>query len=220
MMSNKFDPNSDTIFSQLSGTCQDCMVLKANQLTSNKNGVWQGVEQGIYTHHFATMATGKAQMMNPVMPKCGGFDLSEFLGPIMSGGRASGPTSSSNGVSVFIGKGNDDAPMVFASKDPKVKSGYYLGKNSKILLSGELNNYQPRDRDIYISLDYEFVQTETAGQKPRGYLEVGFGSMGVDCNLIKTLGKVLRFKSLHERLHRSSALHSSPKGQSCHLQVS
>jgi hypothetical protein len=164
------------------------MVLRANQLTSDKEGSWQGVEQGVYTHHFVSVATGKAQPVNPVLPRCGGFDLSAMLGPYLpAGGQpAPGPV---NGAAVFVGKGNDDVPMTFASKDPQVKTGYYLAKNGKMVLSAELNNYKPYDRDIYISLDYEYIKSPVAGRRPPGYLDVSFGSMGVDCNLVGTMGK-------------------------------
>jgi hypothetical protein len=174
---------------QISGVCQDCTVLKANQLTSDKEGKWQGVEDGVYTHHFVSLATGKSQPMNPVLPRCKDFDVSAMLGPYVS--APGKPTAGGvSGAAIFVGKGNDDVPMTFASKDPKVKSGYYIAKDAKMVLSAEINNYKPYDRDIYISLDYEYIKSPVAGERPAGYLDVTFGSMGVECNLIGTMGRL------------------------------
>lgn len=174
------------------------MVLKASQLTSDKDGKWEGVEQGVYTHHFVSISTGKRQIMNPVFPKCGRSNNATAPAPAPApmqhahGQTVDLSTAAEPGMSVFIGKGNDEAPSVFASRDPKVKSGYYLPKDGRMVLSAELNNYLPKDRDIYISMDYEYIQSPVSGSKPLGYLDVGFGSMGVSCNLVGTFCTINR----------------------------
>jgi len=195
------------------------MVLKASQLTSDKDGNWEGVEQGVYTHHFVSISTGKPQIMNPVFPRCGrpGNATAPAPAPMQHAhGRAVDlSTAAAPGMSVFIGKGNDEAPSVFASRDPKVKSGYYLAKDGRMILSAELNNYLPKDRDIYISMDYEYIQSSVSGSKPPGYLDVGFGSMGVSCNLVGT------FCTYSTELVRSVThiLHSSPQRQGHHVHL-
>jgi hypothetical protein len=87
--------------------------------------------------------------------------------------KAAGGMFSAPAVSVFIGKGNEEGAAVFAAPNSTVKSGFYFSKADKLYMTAELVNYKPVDRDIYISMDCEYIKG--SGSKPAGYMDVGMG---------------------------------------------
>lgn len=95
-----------------------------------------------------------------------------------SGGLSSFFESLIPAVSVFVGGGGSaGSGSAFAAKGSDVKSGVYIGKSDTFQFSSEIVNYDPREKDIYISLDFEWVP----GTIP-GLLDVGMGALSaVDC---------------------------------------
>ncbi|KAF1809059.1 hypothetical protein P152DRAFT_174848 [Eremomyces bilateralis CBS 781.70] len=79
-------------------------------------------------------------------------------------------------ISVLVGTGEDASPQVFASKDPKVKSGFYIGSNDTFTAMVEAVNYNPYEKDIYLSMDYEYIP----GPREPGWLNSGIGSISID----------------------------------------
>jgi hypothetical protein len=195
-MGLKLDPSSDTLSGLLTGFCQDCMVLQANMETSNKLGEKEGVTEGVYTHHFVTVDIGRPQIPNPVTTKCNGFDLAALMGGASGASSPAAPKSglgsmfSMPAVSVLIGKGNEEGASVFFAPNTTVKSGFYLSKSDKIYMTAELVNYKPVDRDIYISMEYEYIQIPSGGKKPAEFMDVGMGSIAVEaCNMAAGKGE-------------------------------
>jgi hypothetical protein len=79
--------------------------------------------------------------------------------------------------SLFIAKGNEGDSTIFAapetSQAQQVKSGYWLGKNDKILGIAEVVSYKPVPQDVYLSIDYHYVPIN--GPRPPEYLDAGLG---------------------------------------------
>jgi hypothetical protein len=85
---------------------------------------------------------------------------------------------------VFIGGGGSaGSGSGFAAKNTNVKSGVYISPSNKFMFSAEIVNYDPREKDIYLSLDYEWVP----GKVP-GLMDVGMGALSAnDCNNLNGL---------------------------------
>jgi hypothetical protein len=79
-------------------------------------------------------------------------------------------------VAVFVGGGGSaGSGAAFAGKSSEIKTGAFISQTDKFAVSSELVNYDPKEKEIYITLDFEYVQ----GKAP-GLLNVGMGALSVD----------------------------------------
>jgi hypothetical protein len=94
-------------------------------------------------------------------------------------GKSGGTGSGMMGMSVFIGGGGSaGSGSAFAAKNTNVKSGVYISPTDKFSFTAEIVNYDPKEKPIYLSLDYEWVPGKTPG-----LLEVGMGALNANgCN--------------------------------------
>jgi hypothetical protein len=163
-----------------------------------ENGTQADVKTGVYTHHIIIPDLGgKSQIIPPIAPpKCkNGATLSPV--PPMSGmtpkkagshRRSVGPFAllkrqlallkrQMGGFSVFIGGGGDvGSGNPFAPKPgSSVKSGYYIHKSSAMQLTAEIVNYDPVAKNLYLTLDVEWVSGKTSD-----LLDVGMGALTAD----------------------------------------
>ena len=77
------------------------------------------------------------------------------------------------GVAAFLGGGGSEGSgSAFAAKNTTVKSGVYISPSDKFTFMAELVNYDPKEKPIYLSLDYEWVPGKISG-----LLDVGMGVM-------------------------------------------
>jgi hypothetical protein len=80
-------------------------------------------------------------------------------------------------MSVFIGGGGSVGSGNPFSPRPgtNIKSGYWIGKGGGMLLTSELVNYDTVEKDVYLTLDVEWVP----GKDPN-MLDVGMGALSAD----------------------------------------
>jgi hypothetical protein len=77
---------------------------------------------------------------------------------------------------VFIGGGGSaGSGSAFAAKDTDVKSGVYISPTDKFTFTAEIVNYDPKEKPIYLSLDYEWVPGKTPG-----LMDVGMGALNAN----------------------------------------
>jgi hypothetical protein len=79
------------------------------------------------------------------------------------------------GISVFVGTGPEGTPNVFTANSSMVKSGYYVQPTDKMHLAAEVINYDSFTKEIYLSIEYEYLTG-----RPEGYLDVSLGAINVD----------------------------------------
>jgi hypothetical protein len=79
------------------------------------------------------------------------------------------------GATVFIAVGAEGTENIFTANSTQVKSGFYVQKQDKMHLSAEVINYDSFAKEIYLSIEYEYI----LGQQP-GYLDVSWGAINVD----------------------------------------
>jgi hypothetical protein len=79
------------------------------------------------------------------------------------------------GVTVFFAAGAEGTENIFTANSTQVKSGFYIQKQDKLHLSAEVINYDAAAKEIYLSIEYEYVP----GRQP-GYLDVSLGAINVD----------------------------------------
>ncbi|KAE9967506.1 hypothetical protein EG328_008157 [Venturia inaequalis] len=205
----KLDPNSDTPGGAIEPPCKDCTVYKAMANFAYKDGKQADVANGVYVHHIILAdLSGKMQLMPPVNPpRCkNGAMISPIppmdgMGPKPAGGTAKpagtpggaggmqhgGMTKRQIGMSVFIGGGGSvgsgnpfSAPPAAGSP---VKSGYWIGKGGRMQLTSEIVNYDPVDKDLYLTLDIEWAPGKEADM-----YDVGMGALSADACLEKEKG--------------------------------
>ncbi|KAF2400927.1 hypothetical protein EJ06DRAFT_521587 [Trichodelitschia bisporula] len=97
--------------------------------------------------------------------------------------KGSAPASSSSwfdnlipAVAVFVGGGGSaGSGSAFAARNSNVKSGVYITKSDTFQFTSEIVNYDPVDKEIFLTVDFEWVP----GKIP-GLLDVGMGALSVD----------------------------------------
>jgi hypothetical protein len=187
------DANGDSFNGQLEGICKDCMFLSGSTYVTYENGTQADVSTGVYNHHVAVFDVGKAGK-TPI--SCGFADGNMNggtfgMGPsgsgrlltILSGllgGWAKGNSIAARelqkrqfgGISQLFGSGDDGMQRVYASRDPSLKTGFYLGKTDPLYHTTELVNYRNVSQTVYITADIEFIPG-----KPDGYIDASMGAM-------------------------------------------
>jgi hypothetical protein len=81
-------------------------------------------------------------------------------------------------ISVFVGQGDEVSAMTFASKSTKygLKSGFWVSSKDTFNVMAEVINYQNAEKDIYVTLDYEYLPMPS---RPKDYYDVGMGAINV-----------------------------------------
>jgi hypothetical protein len=113
--------------------------------------------------------------------------LSGFTGGSAKSGKSSGHSSHNKrqnwlsnlipAVSVFVGGGGSvGSGNAFAVKDSKIKSGAYVGQSDQFQFSSEIVNYDPVEKEVYLTLDFEWLPGKTPN-----LLNVGMGSISLNC---------------------------------------
>lgn len=163
-----------------------------------KDGKQADVANGVYTHHIILAdLSGKMQVPMPVAPpKCkNGATISPIppmggMGPKGANGaggmagmshghsRRSAPVSKRQlGMSVFVGGGGSmgSGNPFSARPGSPIKSGYWIGKGGRMQLTSEIVNYDPVEKELYLTLDIEWVPGKAADM-----LDVGMGALSAD----------------------------------------
>jgi hypothetical protein len=86
------------------------------------------------------------------------------------------PKSSTPEVAVFVGGGGSaGSGAAFSGKNSDVKTGVFISETDKFAVSSEIVNYDAQEKEIYFSLDFEYI----LGKAP-GLMNVGMGAISVD----------------------------------------
>jgi hypothetical protein len=67
--------------------------------------------------------------------------------------------------------------MTYATKNSQLKSGFWISKTDQLNMMAEVINYDQFEKEIYVSLDYEYLPNFQS--RPKEYYDVGFGSINV-----------------------------------------
>jgi hypothetical protein len=197
------DKQSDTIEDNLTGTCKECMVLRARTDITDAEGNRIGLDKDIYVHHILIVdqGEGKSMAMAPMValnsnctsPSGGSAGPMPGMGMMgMGGGPKAGagaPAMGGHGhrkrqissakFSLFIAKGNEgDSTTYGAFNSTEVKSGYWIGKDDQLMSSAEVVNYKSVPQDVYLTIDMEYLSIN--GPRPSDYLDVAFGTLEVE----------------------------------------
>jgi hypothetical protein len=119
----------------------------------------------------ASGTTGAPAAANPMAGMSHGHSRRSFIN------TRSNKSKRQFGMSVFIGgggamgSGNPFAPQPGSN----IKSGYWIGKSGGMQLTSEIVNYDNKDKDLYLTLDVEWVP----GKAP-DMLDVGMGALSAD----------------------------------------
>ena len=138
------DPGATMWMSALDGMPKDATYLYAKSSIAFEDGSEAAVNNGVYVHHLAVMDLdykGASQLS-----VCPGRDPNT-----PSRGRISGGT-------LFTGGAEDKGDTFFTSGDGKFNSGFYIGKNDRIMSGAEVINYRTVSQKVYVQLELEYVE--------------------------------------------------------------
>jgi hypothetical protein len=174
------DKGADGYMKQIAGPCSNCMLLKADYSLTDRDGKRLTLVDGVYIHHIIVMdntpASGTVTLLaaTPSCGKAGGLGqlgglIQGFLGGSLGGAKGRVP----KGVGgVLISKGHANEATMYAVPGAPFQSGFWLGKNDAIMANVEAISYKDEQREVYLSIDTEYLQME---KRPSEYLAVGQG---------------------------------------------
>jgi hypothetical protein len=161
------------------------MLLKADYSLTDAAGTRLTLLDGVYIHHIiimdATPSSGTTTLM-AATPSCGkaGSGLG-LVGGLFGGGKGALPSPARGVGGVLISKGHENQPTMYAAPGAPFKSGFWLGRTDAITANVEAINYKNEPREVYLSIDTEYVQME---KRPTDYLAVGQGMItSGGCNM-------------------------------------
>ena len=192
------------------------MLLKADYSLTDRSGTRLTLADGVYIHHIiitdATPASGTNTLL-AATPSCGkasaknggglgslGGLVQGFLGGVLGGAKGGLPKRSmASGIGgVLISKGHENEPTMYAVPGAQFKSGFWVGKNDAITANVEAINYKNEQREVYLSIDTEYIQM--GEKRPAEYLAVGQGMItSGGCNMAG-----LALRKLQSYYHKQS----------------
>ena len=168
------DPDTQTFMATLSGSnfCGDCTVLSGQIVLKYMDGTTANTSNGVYVHHILT--TGM-KTSTPFVKSCGA----------LPGGPG------------FVGNGDDNSndPVLYASKDGSLESGFWVSPADRFLANCKLPvlltiqltnnhlvvlvNYNKEPKKVDILYDLEYLPGHV-GKSVKSTL------ISASCGLIKT----------------------------------
>jgi hypothetical protein len=125
------------------GLCNNCTVLAGRYKLTYADGREALPKDGVYIHHMVSSDTTKRGV--GVIGACGGSS---------AGG------AKSLGSAYFIDRGEDsgNTETIFTTPDGKYNSGFHVGASPRISMQYDIVNYKNTQQEIYINLEYEYVE--------------------------------------------------------------
>lgn len=124
---------------------RDITILKSNVTLVYADGTKADVSNGVYQHHsYITAATKKL----PSWFNCG---TSKMLFESLSPG------------SLFIGGSEDKYGGYYTTPTGDLNSGYYISKEDKLIMNGDVINYTPADKIVYTLNEIEYIPGKAKG---------------------------------------------------------
>lgn len=139
------DPNGQAYAHLLrDGMCTNCTLLSAEIKLADADGRILSAAHGVYIHHILSVDISKPWSM-PVSP-CEVED-NNMAAPMNLPGAP------------IFGSGDDskDTAIYYTSLDGTYNSGYHIRDKYTVLAQSDLVNYNHETREVYISLDFEYV---------------------------------------------------------------
>ncbi|KAF2430764.1 hypothetical protein EJ08DRAFT_696976 [Tothia fuscella] len=142
------DPNGQAGFHIIKdGICKNCTVLSGLTGLEYEDGTPADPSNGIYKHHILSYDITKPGIL-PVS-LCDSADPSKSANPGLPFDMGAG----------FIGGSEDTGePLMFTSQDGKYLSGFLVGNDDKYLLATDLVNYNNATRNVFVTMDIEWVE--------------------------------------------------------------
>jgi hypothetical protein len=122
---------------------KDITILSANASVVYQDGTVIDVNNGLYNHHLLIIDVNKSAPTIAVCPN----------------GRGVQPP----GMSMISGSSEDKGGAFFSTKDGQFNSGYYVGKDDKIVMNGDIVNYTNETKEVYSLIDLQYIDGKPAG---------------------------------------------------------
>jgi hypothetical protein len=131
------------------GICEeDCTVIAGKTGLVFEDGSEAGPAEGIQVHHILTSDLSKYQ--NQAVALCA--SKSNIPSPKFNGTRFAKLTGAG-----FIGQGEDNGEIIFTTQDGSYPAGFFLGARDRFILLGDYVNFNAVSKDVYVTLDLEYV---------------------------------------------------------------
>jgi hypothetical protein len=128
--------------------CGTCTLLNSLGGLEFENGTQADPAHGVFIHHLSGADISRSGVWT-VLP-CD-YDRWNFTEQ---------PLSSEIPFVTFTGYGEDQrgAPILYTSLDGAFDSGFHIFPNSKLLFQSELVNYHDEPKQLYTTIEYEYIE--------------------------------------------------------------
>jgi len=116
----------------------DVTVLSTKSYVADENLKRVDIADGLYNHHNVFLDMTRKP---PTLLGCSGKPAS----------------TSQMGVTVLMGGATEDTANIYTSLDGKYNSGYYIGKNQRMVNWVDVVNYSNQERTVYTISELEYV---------------------------------------------------------------
>jgi hypothetical protein len=117
---------------------RDVTILTANSTVVYADGTPADVNNGIYNHHLLFLDLDKGAQTVATCPN--------------------GIPVQPPGMSVLTGSSEDKGGAFYTSMDGKFNSGYYVGKNDKVIMNSDMVNYSNQTKELYWLVDIQYIE--------------------------------------------------------------
>lgn len=117
---------------------KDVTLITANTTWVWKDGSEARVDQGVYNHHHLVVDMAKTKPTKIAECPDG--------------------TGVGMGVPLFSGSAEDGGGSLYSTKNGEFPSGYYLPKNSRVMITGDVVNYKDETQEIYSLTDIQYIE--------------------------------------------------------------
>ncbi|KAF2668108.1 hypothetical protein BT63DRAFT_415609 [Microthyrium microscopicum] len=117
---------------------RDATIITSNSTWILKDGKLADINSGLYNHHLLVLDTSKSA---PTIAKC-------------ANGRGVQPP----GMSMFSGSSEDQGGAFYSTPSGEFNSGYYIGKNDRIIMLGDVVNYKNETQEVYHLSDIQYIE--------------------------------------------------------------
>jgi hypothetical protein len=139
----RMDPGGTTVLRRIKkGICKDCSVLRGRVALTDRDGKTISIGSGVYLHHIGFLPDKMGLSPQLVKSNCPG-----------SSGSARGYMGLPN--MLFV-QGIENFTTWYTTPNGKPDSGFYATSDIYSMIA-EVINYKNTKRDVYITVDYEFV---------------------------------------------------------------
>jgi hypothetical protein len=195
------DPYGTAFNYQIADIPRDATIITSNSTWVLKDGQQANIHNGLFSHHLLVIDMSKR---TPTVASCpNGKPVQEQY-------------------SVISGSAEDKGGAFYSTSDGEFNSGYYIGKDDKVILQGDVVNYNNETQEVYHLFDIQYIEGRPPGsmEAVTQLWDLGFCSGAIDAVIHPPPGvKRFSFESQTMKIEQNGYFLGFRKYFICHIRL-